>query len=621
MTPAIAIVGMAFKLPGGDDDVAFTEVLAHGRVNGRGLIRPPPPDRWPFYRVGPPNDLAQSPGIRMGGYIDGAFEFDPRVFSLSPREARLVDPQHRMVLEMALFAQEDAGYGGGMLAETRTGVFVGSSRTDYLDMIAAYLGPDDYAAGVANARAVLSNRVSSVFNFTGPSVTVDSLCSSSLLAVHAAVRSLGVGDCDVALAGGINFLMSPYFLFVLSRLRQLSPTNESRPFDLAADGFVPGEGGAMFCLKRLSDAVAAGDPIRAIIIGASVVHHGHSDGLTVPNPAAMAQVIAGALKDAGLEPSAIGMLQAMGASNRLGDQAELQAVQAVFSAAPRAQPLPVTCDKGTIGHLEAASGVAGLVAAVRALEEKTLFPLHRGGNSQGYPDVPGVRFMTHAESWHAYAPRRASINSFGMTGTHVNLVIEEAPPLAASDDAAEWHVLPVSADSADSLSLQAAAYAAALSGMSENTIADACFTAGTGRRHGQFRTAIVSNTGRGLVDGLSALTSGGPCSNPNSTVIRGTLGAPIYGFPWRRAVNGEAPRRSRIDRATCEAAAQAFANGEPVDWNMLQTSRRRRVQIPKTRFERRTYVVEPDDRNASGPSASAPARTPTHPLLGGARRA
>jgi acyl transferase domain-containing protein len=620
MTPAIAIVGMAFKFPGGDDDTAFTEVLAHGHVNGRSLIRPPPPDRWPFHRIFLPNDLVES-GMRLGGYIDGAFEFDPRVFSLSPREARLVDPQHRMVLEMALFAQEDAGYGGGMLAETRTGVFIGSSRTDYLDMIFRYLGPDDYVAGVANAHAVLSNRVSSIFNFTGPSVTVDSLCSSSLLAVHAAIRSLGAGDCDVALAGGINFLMSPYFLFILSRLRQLSSTNEHRPFDLAADGFVLGEGGAMFCLKRLPDAVAAGDPIRAVIVGSRVVHHGHSDGLTVPNPAAMAQVIGGALDDAGLKPAAIGMVQAMGASNRLGDQAELQALMAVFGAAPRSHVLPVTCEKGAIGHLEAGSGAASLVAAIRALEEKTLFPLHHAGNGQGYPDVPGVRFVSDAESWQSDTPRRASINSFGMTGTHVNLVVEEAPAIAIGNGAAEWCVLPVSADSSDSLSLQAAAYAAALSGMSENAIADACFTAQTGRRQGQFRAAIVSNSRRGLVDGLSALVTGGSCSEPNTTVIRGTLGAPIYGFPWRRVVNGEAAPRRRVDRTACEEAAQGFANGEPVDWNGLQTGRRRRVRIPKSRFERRTFVIEPDERNAPSASPSEPTRASTHPLLGGARRA
>jgi acyl transferase domain-containing protein len=612
---------MAFKLPGGDDDAAFTEVLAHGRVNGRGLIRPPPPDRWPFYRIALPNDLGQAPRIWMGGYVDGAFEFDPRLFSLSPREARLVDPQQRMVLEMALFAQEDAGYGGGALAETRTGVFVGSSRTDYLDMISRYLGPDDYIAGVANARAVLSNRVSSVFNFSGPSVTLDSLCSSSLFAVHAAVRSLGAGDCDVALAGGINFLMSPYFLFILGRLRQLSPTSESRPFDLAADGFVPGEGGAMFCLKRLPDALAAGDPIRAVIIGSSVVHHGHSNGLTVPNAAAMAQVITGALDAAGVGPAAIGMVQTMGASNRLGDQAELQALQSVFGASARPHALPVTCEKGAIGHLEAASGAAGLVAAIRGLEEKTLFPLHHGCNGQGYPDVPGVRFVAEAEPWRSDTPRRASINSFGMTGTHVNLVVEEAPVLAASDGAADWFVLPVSADSTDSLSLQAAAYAAAISGMPEAAIADACFTAGAGRRHGQFRAAIVSNTGCGLAQGLSTLMTGSPCNDSDTTVIRGTLGAPIYGFPCLRAANGETPPARRVDRATCEGAAQAFASGEPVDWNALQNSCRRRVRIPKSRFERRAYVVEPDERGASPAGAPEASRTSAHPLLGGARRA
>jgi acyl transferase domain-containing protein len=617
MQPAIAIIGTAFKFPGADDDAAFTEILINGGINGASLIRPPPPDRWPFYQFASPSELARSPrGI--GGYIDGAFEFNPRIFSLSPREARLVDPQHRMVLEMALFAQEDAGYGGGALAETRTGVFIGSSRTDYLDVILNYLSPEDYMAGLANNRAVLSNRVSSVFNFTGPSMTIDSLCSSSFAAVHAAVRSLAAGDCDVALAGGVSFLMSPYFFFVLNRTTQLSPTNACRPFHSSADGFVPGEGGAIFCLKRLPDALAARDPIRAVIIGSSMVHHGHSTGLTVPDSGAMVQVMSSALIDAGREPAEIGLLQAMGASNRLGDRAELDALQKVFGAPGRAQPLPISCEKAVIGHLEAASGAAGLVSAIRALEEKKRFPLHGGGSDQAYPEVRGVRFVREAEDWPSDGLRRASVNSFGMTGAHVNLVVEEAPPLPSSTSAAEWHALPVSSDSADTLALQAAAYSAALSEMDQDLLADACFTAATGRRHGQFRAVVISSTRRGLLEGLNSLVIGASSPDPNTTVIRGNLGTPVYGFPRHRRPSVAAERR--IDRTACEGLAQAFVNGETVAWEAIHPGQRRRARIPKSRIERQTLAFEPEAHRTPPANVGELVRTSTHPLLGGARR-
>jgi acyl transferase domain-containing protein len=197
------------------------------------------------------------------------------------------------------------------------------------------------------------------------------------------------------------------------------------------------------------------------------------------------------------------------------------------------------------------------------LEAKLRFPLHRGGSDQGNPDAAGIRFVTGAEDWHSEGPRRASINSFSMTGTHVHLVVEEAPAPRSGDAGADWHVLPVSADSADGLSLQAAAYSAAIADMAEGSNADACFTAGAGRRHGQFRAAIVSNTGRGLIEGLSSLVTGGGCSDPNTTVIRGTLGAPIYGFPGRRQPTTETPPR-RVDRIRCEEMAQAYLAGEPI---------------------------------------------------------
>jgi len=460
--------------------------------------------------------------------------------------------------------------------------------------------------------------VSSVFNFKGPSLTIDTLCSSSMVAVHEACRSLCAGDCDVALAGGVNFLMSPYYLFVLNRMQLLSRTGLSRPFDPQADGFVPSEGGAVFCLKRLPDALADGDPIRAVIAGSAIVHHGPSAGLTVPDAAAMAQAMRDALGAAAAEPASVDLVQAMGAGNRLSDGAELEALCNVFATSDRAEPIALSCEKGAIGHLESASGAAGLVALILELERHMRFPLHSGGAAPAL-GVAGLRAVHHPEDWIADRPRRAALDSFSMTGTLVHLIVEEAPVPARSDHSAGWLILPISADNEVDLATQAAAYAVAIARLSPDAIADACFTAATGRRHGRHRAAIVAAGRDALIKGLTAVTTRSVADGSGVTVIRGRIGAPLYGFPIRRARASRVDARRQVDRIACEQAAQGFAAGEPVAWDALQSGRRRRIRMPKTRLERQTYLFEPANDAPQRPAAPV-ARAALHPLLSGARR-
>ena len=607
----IAIIGLSFRLPGCDRDDALAHILEHGHLDGQSVIRLPPADRWPFHRFAPPPELSAWHEVGPCGLIDNAFDFDPAPFFVSPREAKLLDPQHRMALELAFLAQEDAGYGGDALARQCVGVFIGTTRTDYLDAITEHLGADDFSAPLSNSRAVLANRISSVFDFRGPSLTIDTLCSSSFVALHQACRSLRAGDCDAALAGGVNFLMSPRYFMVLRRLGLMSPTHACRPFSRKADGFVPAEGGAIVCLKRLEDALHDGDSIRAVIKGSGIVHHGQSTGLTVPDPEAIAQAMRRGLADAGLEAKDIGLVQAMGASGVLGDRAELEALRTVFGPGSRDVPVAVSCEKGALGHLEPASGMAGLMAALRALAAGRRYPVH--GIGDGATADEAVRFVVRPEEWPD-DQRRVGISSLGMTGTHVHVVVEQAPPIPPDEPVATdgWMVFPVAADSPAGLALQASDYAEAAAGLAAAGMRDACFTAATGRRHGRQRAAVVAPDSDGIGRGLRALAAG-EASVDGATIIQGATDG------GRSPAQTFAP--DEPDRARYEAAAHAFVAGNTVDWAGLLGARRR-VRLPTTRLNRRTFLYEPPAavERPSGLPAATTARPAVHPLLRGARK-
>lgn len=610
----IAIIGQSFRFPGCADDAGLDEILATGLRDGVSPIRLPSPERWPFHRFVPPADMSAWHKPSPCGMIDAAFDFDPAPFSISPREAKLLDPQHRMALELAFLAQEEAGYGGGALSGTRTGVFVGTTRTDYTDAISGSLAADDYFVPLSNCRAALSNRISSVFDLHGPSFTLDTLCSSSFVAVHQACRALRAGDCDTALAGGVNILMSPSYFMVLRRLGLMSASGACRPFSSGADGFVPAEGGAMLCLKRLEDARADRDPIRAVIRGSGIVHHGQSNGLTVPDAAAMAEVMRRALADAGLDAEAVGLVQAMGASNALGDRAELDALEQVFAA--RSEPVAVSCEKGALGHLEPASGMAGLASALSALEQGGRYPV-RGGAQAEAAAHPHVRVVAAGEAWSGEGPRRAGVSSFGMTGTHVHLVLEAAPAVEPTG-AAGWMIFPVAAETAEHLGPQALDYADALAAGDDAQARDACFTAAVGRRHGRFRAAVVAPDEGALRSGLRALAAGAT-ADKDAALFRGIVDArasaarPAPGAP-------DAAQQHTVDRASCERAAQAFVAGEPVDWSAVQSGARRRVRIPTTRLNRRTFLYDPGAGSPSRAGAAVAEAPSVHPLLRGARK-
>ena len=429
----IAIVAVSCRFPGAPDPEAFWEVLS----GGVDAIREVPEDRFDideFYDPDP--DAPGKTYTRFGGFLDGIDGFDPEFFGISPREAVWIEPQQRLMLEMAWEGLERAGYSPAALRGSRTGVFVGVAANEYAHLLSSEsidkIEPHFITGNALNA---ISGRVAFALGLEGPAVAVDTACSSSLVAVHQACQALHSGDCDLALAGGVNVLLSPVTVVAASRARMLSPVGRCKTFDASADGYVRSEGCGILVLKRLSDAVRDGDRVCAVISSSAVNQDGASSGLTVPNGGAQQRLIGAALARAGLAGGDVDYLEAHGTGTPLGDPIEVQAAAAAYGGSRDAdRPLLMGSVKTNIGHLESASGAAGLIKVVLSLQHEVLpQSLHFDNPSPHIPwDSLPVRVVDKAIPWQANGrPRRAGVSSFGFTGTNAHVLIEEAPAQAA----------------------------------------------------------------------------------------------------------------------------------------------------------------------------------------------
>ncbi|MGK2854709.1 MAG: type I polyketide synthase, partial [Microbacteriaceae bacterium] len=367
----IAIIAVACRFPGSPDPDAYWDLLS----GGVDAIREIPEDRFDVDEFYDPDQ--QMPGkiyTRSGGYLDSVDGFDPEFFGISPREAVWIDPQQRLMLELAWEGLERAGYSAAGLRGSRTGVFVGVGANEYSHLLSndslENLEPHFITGNALNA---IAGRVSFTLGLEGPAVAVDTACSSSLVAVHQAAQALHSGDCDMALAGGVNVLLSPASVVAASRARMLSPDGRCKTFDAAADGYVRSEGCGILVLKRLSDAQRDGDRISAVIRSSAVNQDGASSGLTVPNGGAQQRLIASALARAGLSGADVDYLEAHGTGTPLGDPIEVQAAAAVYGVGrDRDRPLLMGTAKTNIGHLESAAGAAGLIKVVLSLQNELL---------------------------------------------------------------------------------------------------------------------------------------------------------------------------------------------------------------------------------------------------------
>jgi acyl transferase domain-containing protein/acyl carrier protein len=509
----IAVVGVGCRYPGGVDSI---DGLWRVASEGVDAVREVPADRWDIDAYYDPNpDAVGKMVTRRAGLLDRVDGFDPAFFGISPREARALDPQQRMLLETSVEALESAAIATDKLAGSLTGVFIGGSTMDFGRLLMhSYAGEEpDHYAGTGGALNSLSGRIAFNFGLQGPSVVVDSACSSSLSAIHIACKSLRTGECDLALAGGVNVILLPDAMVLFSRWGMLAPDGKCKTFDAAADGMVRAEGCGLVALKRLSDALAAGDPIRAVIRGSALNSDGRSSGITVPNGPAQEAVIRAALASAGLSPADIDFVEAHGTGTPIGDPIEVEALAAAYSPNRSAErPLIVGAIKANLGHTEAASGVAGLIKLVAALEHEQIpaqINYSQPNPRIDWANIP-IRVADKTMEWRrGKRARRAAVSAFGLSGTNAHVIVEEAPSAAAAAEAADGPMLvPLSASNEAALRELAGRHAAAISTMENLTLADVSATLGQGRAHLPRRMAAIARSTGELATQLKIYSDG-----------------------------------------------------------------------------------------------------------------
>ncbi|WP_126285906.1 non-ribosomal peptide synthetase/type I polyketide synthase [Burkholderia stagnalis] len=488
----IAVIGMACRFPGRSDTPdAFWQLLD----DARDAVTEVPGERWDIDRYYDPDP--STPGkmaTRHGAFLKRVDQFDAAFFGIAPREATYLDPQQRLLLEVAWEALENAHLAPERFRQSATGVYVGITCFDHAIQVSNAAMPSSSYAGTGSALNMAAGRLSFVLGLTGPSMAIDTACSSSLVCLHLACESLRSRETSMALAGGVNLMLSPEVMVSFSQARMLSPDGRCKTFDAAADGYVRGEGCGMVVLKRLADALADGDRVLGIVRGTAVDQGGAGGGLTVPSRDSQERVIRRALNQAGLAPGDVSYVEAHGTGTSLGDPIEVEALAGVYGPGRAAgEPLVIGSVKTNIGHLESASGIAGLIKILLSFEHDRI-PAHlhftQPNPHTPWQDIP-IRVAADPVAWRRGARRRiAGVSAFGFSGTNAHAIVEE-PPVAPAH-AAQRALLLLSARSEAALATLAQRYERAIAGATPQELAAICRAAATGRSHYPFRAAYVS---------------------------------------------------------------------------------------------------------------------------------
>lgn len=591
----IAIVGMACRFPGADGVEAYWRLLR----DGVDAISEVPPDRWDANALHDPDgQRPRSMNTKWGGFIQGVDQFDREFFGISPREAEQMDPQQRLLLQTSWEALEDAGIPPTSLGQSETGVFVGISSHDYSLLHPAWEYADSPYLTTGNAASVAANRLSYFLDLIGPSVAVDTACSSSLVATHLACESLRRGESTLAIAAGVNLVLSPVVTVSFSRAGITSPDGRCKTFDARANGIARSEGVGVVILKPLSRAREDGDHIYALIQGGAVNQDGRSNGLTAPSLGSQVAVLEAAYRDAGVSPVDLDYIEAHGTGTPLGDPIECEALGRVLASrrTAGAPPCRVGSVKTNLGHLEAAAGIAGLMKLALALDRGELPPsVHfESPNPRIDFDALGLEVQTRLGPWERRGGRRvAGVSSFGFGGTNAHLVLSDPalePPTATTGDddrsRREQGVLPLSARAAAGVRELARRYEAHLHENPRVALADVCHTAGARRNHHSHRAAVAFDSRAELLQTLGSLAR-----DTNVPAGRGTAERPQVAFVFSgqgsqwAGMGLELAERFPVFREHLEALAAAIEHH--AGWSLfgeLSTG---------TRAEQFTPIVQP----------------------------
>ncbi|MEV4684171.1 SDR family NAD(P)-dependent oxidoreductase [Streptomyces kurssanovii] len=589
----VAVIGYSARFPGAADADTFWQRL----LAGDDLVTEVPAERWRIEEHYDPRPEAEGKSVsKWGAFVDGADRFDAAFFKMPPREAELTDPQARLFLQEAWRALEHAGQRTADLAGTRCGVHAGVMMNDYQDLIERHSEHARLAQVMqGNSNSLLAARIAYHLDLKGPAVTVDTACSSSLVALHQACQALWLGDADMMLVGGVTLYLTELPHVFMSRAGMLSPTGRCRPFAAAADGIVPGEGCAVVVLKPLSRALADGDPVHAVVRASGLNQDGRTNGITAPSAASQARLIGDTLGRFGLDASGIDFVEAHGTGTPLGDPIEVTALNKVFAPAARpAGSVPIGSVKGNVGHTSAAAGLAGLLKAIGVVRTgdippslhctpHTLNPAIPFGEGpftvtterRTLPAVPGGR------------PRRASVSSFGFSGTNAYVVVEQAPHRPTSAPADRPVTVPLSGRRPTAPADRAAELARWLRSPAgaDAALTDLAHTLACARDHHPHRVALLVADRAELLDSLDKLAAG----EPDPRRIDPATGPGHYGDD------------ARHDNA------RRYVAGQQVDWSRVcPPADHRRIPAPGYAFAPDRHYAVPAPAPAPTP-ASAPA--------------
>ncbi len=580
----IAIVGVSCRFPMADDAEAFW----HNLTQGRDCITEIPADRWDWRAVyGDPKREPNKTNIHWAGFIDGVFEFDPLFFGISPREAKLMDPQQRLLMMHVWKALEDAGHAPRSFAGRNVGIFVGTSSSGYRETIGAETGGEGYVA-TGTVPSVGPNRASYFFDWHGPSEPVETACSSSLVALHRAVQAIRDGDCEMAVVGGVNTIVTPEAHINFAKAGMLSPDGRCKTFAAGANGYVRGEGVGMIVLRRLSAAQRDGDSIYALVRGSAINHGGRANSLTAPNTVAQAEVLKAAYRRAGIDPASVSYIEAHGTGTSLGDPVEVNALKLAFREMGVAAGAAPTCGIGSvktnIGHLELAAGIAGLVKVLLQMRHGMLVRSLHGEERNPYVDLGGSPFylVDANRPWVPEdangnpLPLRAGISSFGFGGVNAHVILEAYPQKKAAPMTGEPACVVLSARDEARLQEQAAQLLQALAAGRYDAadMPDLAWTLQVGRQAMKHRLAVVVSSLDQLATELRAWLARDACA-----VQTGIAGV-------------------AVPAAECNLseAAALWVAGAEVDWERLASvhcSQRRRLHLPTYPFPREIYRIGP----------------------------
>ena len=513
----IAVVGMGCRFPGADNPEEFWQLLREGRD----AITQIPEERWDGSEYYDPQP--NTPGkicTTYGGFVPHLKEFDASFFRVAPREAASLDPQQRLLLEVSWEAVENAAIPADKIRGSQTGVFIGVSATDYWHQLLSRKTTEiDAYLTTGNTHSLASGRISHFFDFTGTSMSLDTACSSSLVAVHLAIKSLRDRECNMALAGGVNRLISPKISINFSQAKMLSPDGRCKTFDQGANGFVRSEGCGIVLLKRLSDAIANRDRIRAILLGSATNQDGRTSSITTPNSLSQQAVIKQALVNSKITAQQVSYLETHGTGTSLGDAIEIEALSQIFADN---QELVLGAVKTNIGHLESASGIASLIKTVLIIENQVIpanLHLKQPNNNVEWQNLP-FKLPQKAIAWKQTAqPRIAGVSGFGFSGTNAHIIVQEAGGDVGRQggqggeegqgrqggeggqggqggQGRNLHLFTLSARSKKALRQLAINYVDCLKLHPDRLIEDICYTVNVGRSHFNYRlaTTVTSTT-------------------------------------------------------------------------------------------------------------------------------